>query len=69
LREEGFIAALVLSVVHHRPVLPLMSRPLRMDEMGTGVSSWDLEACQMSNEVPLDEEVAIRVRAAVAGDF
>jgi hypothetical protein len=40
-----------------------------MDEMGTGVSSWDLEACQMSNEVPLDEEVAIRVRAAVAGDF
>ena len=46
-----------------------MSRPLRMDEMGPGVSSWDLEACQMSNEAPTDEEVAARVRAAVASDF
>ena len=47
----------------------MMSRPLRMDEMGPGVSSQDLEACQMSNEAPADEEVAARVRAAVAGDF
>ena len=46
-----------------------MSRPLRMDEMGPGVSSWDLEACRMSNEAPVDEEVAARVRVAVAGDF
>jgi len=46
-----------------------MSRPLRMNEMGPGVSSWDLEACQMSNEAPVDEEVAPRVRAAVAGDL
>jgi len=46
-----------------------MSRPLRMDEMGPGVSSWDLEACRMSNKAPTDEEVAARVRAAVAGDF
>jgi len=37
LRLEGLTAALVLSVVHHRRVLPLMSRPLRMDEMGPGV--------------------------------
>ena len=61
--------ALVLSAVHHRRVLPLMSRPLRMDEMGPGVSSRDLEACRMSNEPPADDEVAARVRAAVAGDF
>ena len=60
---------LVLSAVHHRRVLPLMSRPLRMDEMGSGVSSHDLEACRMSNEAPADEEVAARVRSAVAGDF
>ena len=40
-----------------------------MDEMGPGVSSWDLKACQMSNEVPSDQEVAARVRAAIAGDF
>ena len=46
-----------------------MSRPLRMDEMGPGVSSRDLEACRMSNEAPADDEVTARVRAAVAGDF
>jgi len=69
LRVEGLSAALVLSVVHHRRVLLLMSRPLRMDEMGPGVSSRDLEACRMSNEAPTDDEVAARVRAAVAGDF
>jgi hypothetical protein len=32
--EEGLTTALVLSAVHHRWVLLLMSRPLRMDEMG-----------------------------------
>jgi len=69
LREEGLTAALVLSAVHHWRILPLMSRPLRMHEMGPGVSSRDLEACRMSNEAPADEEVAARVRAAVAGDF
>ena len=37
--------------------------------MGPGVSSRDLEACRMSNEAPVDEEVAARVRAAVTGDF
>jgi len=69
LREKGPTVALVLSVVHHRRVLPLMSRSLRMDEMGLSISSRDLEACRMSNEAPTDEEVAARVRAAVAGDF
>ena len=69
LSEEGLTAALVLSAVHHRRFLPLMSRPLRMDEMGPGVSSRDLEACRMSNEAPTDDEVVARVRAAVAGDF
>ena len=58
-----------LSTVHHRQVLSLMSRPLRMDEMGPGVSSRDLEACRMSNEAPADEGVAARVRSAIAGDF
>jgi len=69
LRVEGLSAALVLSAVHHRRVLPLMSRPLRMDEMGLGASSRDLEACRMSNEAPADDEAAARVRATVAGDF
>jgi len=40
-----------------------------MDEMGPGVSSRDLEACRMSNEALADDEVAARVRAAIAGDF
>jgi len=66
---EGLTAALVLSAVHHRRVLPLMSRPLRMDEMGPEVSSRDLEACRMSNETPADDEVAALVRAAIADDF
>jgi len=69
LRVEGLSAALVLSAVHHRRVLPPMSRPLRMDQMVPDVSSRDLEACRMSNEAPADDEVAARVRAAVAGDF
>ena len=69
LRGEGLTTALVLSAEHHRRVLPLMSRQLRMDEMGPGVSCHDLEACRMSNEAPADDEVAARVRAAVAGDF
>jgi len=50
-------------------VLPLMSRPLRMDEMGPGVSSRALEACRMSSEAPADDEVAAMLSAAVAGDF
>jgi len=66
---EGLTAALVLSADHHKRVLPLMSRPLWMDEMGPGVSSRDLEACRMSNEAPADDEVAAWVRAAIAGDF
>jgi len=69
LRLEGLSAALVLSTVHHQRVLPLMSRPLRMDEMGPGASSRDLEACRMSNEALADDEVAARVRAAFASDF
>jgi hypothetical protein len=69
LRLEGLSAALVLSAVHRRRVLPLMSRPLRMDEMGPGVSSRDLEACRMSNVALADDEVAARVKAAIAGDF
>ena len=69
LRLEGLSAALVLSAVHRRRVLPLMSRPLRMDKMGPGVSSRDLEACRMSNVAMADDEIAARVRAAIAGDF
>jgi len=61
LHEEGLTAALVLSAVDHRRVLPLISRPLRMDEMDPSVSSRDLDACLMSNEAPADEKVAARV--------
>jgi len=69
LRSEGLIAALILSAFHHRRVLPLMSRLLRMDEMAPGASSRDLEACRMSSEAPVNDEVTTRVRAAIAGDF
>jgi len=66
---EGLSAALVLSAVHHRRVLSLMCQLLRMDEMGPGASSRDLETCRMSNEAPTDDEVTARVRAAITGDF
>ena len=69
LRGEGLTVTLVLSAVHHRRVLPLMSRLLRLDEMGPHVPLQDLEACRMSNEALLEEEVAARVRAGVACDF
>jgi len=69
LRSEGLTAALVLSAVHHRRVLPLMSRPLRMDKMAPGASSRDLEPCRMSSEAPATDEVAAQVRAAIAGGF
>jgi len=69
LHQEGLSAALVLSAVHRQRVLPLMSRPLRMDETGPGVLSRDLEACWMSNVALANDEIAARVRAAIAGDF
>jgi len=69
LRSEGLTAAVVLPVVHHRRVLPLMSRPLRMDEMAPGASTRDLEACRMSSDAPANDEVVAWVRAAIAGDF
>lgn len=69
LRGEGLTSALVLSAVHHRRVLLLISRPLRMGEMSPHALSRDLEVCQMSNEALPDEEVAARVMAAVSGDF
>jgi len=69
LHEEGLTVALIFSAIHHRQVLPLMARPLRMDEMGPRAAFRDLEACQMSKEVLPDEEVAARVRAAVSGTF
>ena len=37
--------------------------------MAPDASSRDLEACRMSSEVPANDEVAARVRAAIAGDF
>ena len=61
--------ALVLSAVHNRRVLLLMSRLLRLDEMRPHVLSRDLEVCRMSNEGLLDKEIAARVRVAVSGDF
>ena len=59
--------ALVLSAVLHRQVLPLMARPLRMDEMGLHAASRDLEACRTASEALPDEEVVTRVRAAGSG--
>jgi len=37
--------------------------------MVPSVPSRALEACWMSNEAPMDDEVTARVRVAIAGDF
>ena len=67
--NEGLMAAIILSVVHHRRVLPLMARPLRLDKMGQRVAPKDLEACRMSGEALPDKEIVTRVNAAIAGTF
>jgi hypothetical protein len=69
LRQEGLSAALVLLAIHHRWVLPLMARPLRMDEMCPRATPEHLNVCHMSREALLDEEIVTRVRAIIAGAF
>jgi hypothetical protein len=57
--QHGLIVGMVAAAFHHRRVLPLMQRRLRIDEMTSGVS---LEGSQMLHEtLPLDE-VARRAR-------
>jgi hypothetical protein len=55
LRLRGLTAGMVATAFHHRRVLPLMQRWLRMDQMELGVS---LEGSRMSHEtLPLDEVI------------
>jgi hypothetical protein len=65
LRQRGLTAGMVAVTFHHRRVLPLMQRWLRLDKM---MSEASLEGSRMSHEsLPLDE-VARRVRWMV-GSF
>jgi hypothetical protein len=53
LRQRGLTTGMVAAVFHHRRVLPLTQRQLRLDEMTPEAS---LEGSQMSHEsLPLDE--------------
>jgi hypothetical protein len=53
LRHHGLTVGMVVAAFHHRRVLPLMQRRLRIDEMMPEVS---LEGSRMSQEtLPLDE--------------
>jgi hypothetical protein len=53
LHLRGLTAGMVAAAFHHRRVLPLMQRRLRLDEMTPTVS---LEGSQMLHEtLPLDE--------------
>jgi hypothetical protein len=59
LQQRGLTMGMVAAAFHHRRVLPLMQRRLRIDEMTPEVS---LEGSRMSHEtLPLDE-VAQRAR-------
>jgi hypothetical protein len=57
LRQHGLTTGMVAAVFHHRRVLPLMQRRLRIDEMTPKVS---LEGSRMSHETLLLDEVARR---------
>jgi hypothetical protein len=53
LQQRGLTAGMVVAAFHHRRVLPLMQRRLRIDKMTPEVS---LEGSRMSHEtLPLDE--------------
>jgi hypothetical protein len=65
LRQRGLMAGMVAAVFHHRRVMPLTQRRLRLDQM---TPEAPLEGSRMSHEsLPLDE-VAQRARRMV-GSF
>jgi hypothetical protein len=59
LHQRRLTAGMVSTTFHHRRVLPLMQRRLRIDEMMSGVS---LEGSWMLHETLPQDEVARRVR-------
>jgi hypothetical protein len=69
LREEEVTAGVVISAFHRRRVLPLMERPLRLDQMGPDAPPELLARCRMSAGELTPEEITARVKAAIAGAF
>ena len=59
-------AAHVVAGFHRRRVLPLMERPLRLDQMGNNADPAAMARSQMSPELLDPEEIVKRVKAAVA---
>jgi hypothetical protein len=65
LAGRGLTAATVLAFVHHRRVIPLMERPLRIFEMMETANPVVLARSRMLPSPLLREYAATRVRSAV----
>jgi hypothetical protein len=65
LAGRGLTAATVLAFVHHRRVIPLMERPLRIFEMMETANPVALARSRMLPSPLLREYAATRVRSAV----
>jgi hypothetical protein len=65
LAGRGLTAATVLSFLHHRRVVPLMERPLRIFEMTETVNPVALARSRMLQSPLLREYAATRARSSV----
>jgi hypothetical protein len=65
LAARGLTAATVLAFLHHRRVVPLMERPLRIFEMTETANPVTLARSRMLPSPLLREYAATRVRSAV----
>jgi hypothetical protein len=65
LADRGLTAGAVLAFLHHRRIVPLMERPLRIFEMTETADPTALARSQMLQSPLLWEYAATRARSAV----
>jgi hypothetical protein len=63
--DTGLGAALVLSNLHHRRIVPLMERELRIYEMSEATNPVSLARSRLLNDRFLQEYAATRARRAI----
>jgi hypothetical protein len=66
LADAGLGAASILANLHHRRIVPLMERELRIFEMSDAANTTSLAHSRLLQERLLPEYVAMRVRRAVS---
>jgi hypothetical protein len=65
LADAGLGAALVLANLHHRRIIPLMERRLRIFEMGETVDPWALAQSRLLPDLLPQKYAAMRARHAI----